>query len=559
MRIANGWTGLALVLGLAGLLFFSQLNVALLEPQEPRYAQIAREMLISNRWIVPVLNGQPYLDKPPLFYWLIRTSFQVFGVHDWAARLIPALAGVLTVLLGYLWGRAVVNPTAAFWGAVVLCLSARFSYLQRLVTFDSLLGLWITAGLAAGHLALAGSRLRWGFWLLAGFALGFGLLTKGPVALALVLPPLLIWQLLDRRCPRPTVAGWSALIGVCVFVAAPWYAAVMVREPDFGAYFFWRHNVVRFLAPFDHAEPFWFYWPGMLAGMLPWSLLLPGLLLVWSKQTPPSTVQPPAAIGFWLLAALWIILFYSVAGCKRAVYILPALPPLALALGCFLHLRLTDLTCRTCMSRLARWALLLVVTGAGGIVAIAAWNRLLAPTLAAVLGSILLVCLCVCCRSNVATWPTCAAVTFLLLFLGQLILLPPYHRQFSLRDALCPVQAGAASGQVPVLCYPQAWESVRYYLPAAAIKVFAGDQRAQLRSQLQGQPKTWLVVKSAKILDDLLRDWPANVDCRPRLPTGPVTVCEVSARRGPGPRLPVEKQRDPNPAVAGFGSLSWTE
>ena len=98
----------------------------MLEPQEPRCAEIPRQMLDSGRWLVPVLHGQAYLDKPPLFYWLIMTSYSLFGVHDWAA-IGSGLAGVLTVLVTYLWGRRALGGRAALCGALALCLWARTS------------------------------------------------------------------------------------------------------------------------------------------------------------------------------------------------------------------------------------------------------------------------------------------------------------------------------------------------------------------------------------------------------------------------------------------------
>src|SRR5437879_5517240 len=89
---------LLLVLAVACLLFFSRLDLPLLEPQEARYAEIPRQMLDSGSWLTPVLHGQPYFDKPPLLYWLVMGCYGLFGVHDWAARLVPGLACVLTVL-----------------------------------------------------------------------------------------------------------------------------------------------------------------------------------------------------------------------------------------------------------------------------------------------------------------------------------------------------------------------------------------------------------------------------------------------------------------------------
>ena len=101
---------------IAVVLFFLRLHAPLLEPQEPRYAEIPRQMLSEGRLLVPVLYGEPYLDKPPLLYWLVMGSYAVFGVHDWAARLIPGLSGVLTVLLTYWWGRRVAGERVGLCG-----------------------------------------------------------------------------------------------------------------------------------------------------------------------------------------------------------------------------------------------------------------------------------------------------------------------------------------------------------------------------------------------------------------------------------------------------------
>src|SRR5258706_5649410 len=138
----QGRTPPAVLVLVSGLLFFARLDAPLLEPQEARYAEIPRQMLAEHSWMTPILHGQPYLDKPPLLYWLVMLSYTVFGVHDWAARLVPGTAGVLTVLLVYLWGRRVAGERAGLWGAMILCLSARYVYLGRMLTFDTLLCLW---------------------------------------------------------------------------------------------------------------------------------------------------------------------------------------------------------------------------------------------------------------------------------------------------------------------------------------------------------------------------------------------------------------------------------
>src|SRR5262245_50217536 len=179
---------LALLL-LPAVLLYPCLSFYLFEPDEGRYAEIPREMLLRSEWVVPYLQGQPYLDKPPLLYWLVMASYRLFGVHDWSARLVPALAVHAAVLLTYLLGRRSLGERAAFWGALLLALAPGFLSMGRLLLLDGLLALWVAAALLGAFEAVRGPRLRWGWWLTAALACGLGVLTKGPVAVLLVVPP----------------------------------------------------------------------------------------------------------------------------------------------------------------------------------------------------------------------------------------------------------------------------------------------------------------------------------------------------------------------------------
>src|SRR5882672_4628733 len=120
------WRSLLLLVLVSGALLYPCLSFFLFEPDEGRYAQIPREMLARGDWIVPTLQGEPYLDKPPLFYWAVMLAYAIFGVHAWAARLVPALAVQASVLLSYLLGRRLVGERAAFWGALALLLAPGF-------------------------------------------------------------------------------------------------------------------------------------------------------------------------------------------------------------------------------------------------------------------------------------------------------------------------------------------------------------------------------------------------------------------------------------------------
>ena len=108
-----------------------------LEPDEARYAEIPRQMLAEGKLLVPVLHGQPYLDKPPLLYWLVMGSYRLFGIHDWSARLVSCGAAFLCMIVTFLWAKRVCGARAALAGAVILCLSARFVYLGRMLTMGN--------------------------------------------------------------------------------------------------------------------------------------------------------------------------------------------------------------------------------------------------------------------------------------------------------------------------------------------------------------------------------------------------------------------------------------
>src|SRR5581483_9048887 len=237
----NWWSSnlqFPLLLVMAALLFFSHLGCPLQEPEESRYAEIPRQMLEAGNWAVPLLDGNPYYDKPPLLYWLVMGSYRVFGVHDWSARLVSSAAAFLTILLTYFWGLRVVGPRAGFTGAVILCLSGRFIFLGRLLTMNSLLCLCVVAGLAAAHLAVSGPRLRWRWWILSAAACGLGLLTKGPVAIVLIAVPVAAFLAVDPRAVRIGLRPWLVYLMTMAAVACPWYASAAANDPEsLGLYF----------------------------------------------------------------------------------------------------------------------------------------------------------------------------------------------------------------------------------------------------------------------------------------------------------------------------------
>ncbi len=531
---------LFLLVLVAGLLFFSQLQAPLLEPQEARYAEIAREMRADGRILVPVLNDEAYLDKPPLLYWLVMASYSLFGVSDWAARLVPGLAGVLTVVCTYSWGRRVVGERAGLCGALMLCLSARFVYLERMLTMDAVLCLCVVAAWALAHTAVMSGKLHGDRWLLSAAACGLGVLTKGPVALALVGVPVFIYAWIDPRCARITWRGWLLYLSVTLSIGLPWYAMMTVREPGFAAEFFWKHNVLRFVQPFDHAEPFWFYLPGLLLGLLPWTLLVPGLVRFLLRHSRRTALRRPPALGFILLTFTWSLLFFSVAGCKRAVYVLPALPPLMLALGCYVDVLVPQTKRRFSWahlvrqgSRLAGHATALVLVAGLAVVLAATYNELLPRAVGLAFAGVAILLLAVVVAVRQVSWAVCAATTFLVLYAGVEHLLPAYNQQFALRAELVAEAVRAPTANLSIACYPQSYDSARFYLPDADVRVYGVEQRRQLFDDLKKRPNTLLLVKSGKVKEDLVKELPASVVFVTRGKPGAVTVGWVRRRTEP--------------------------
>ena len=417
---------------LSGILLYPCVSFPLFEPDEGRYAQIPREMLTAGEWIVPTLQGEAYLDKPPLFYWLVMLSYSIFGYHDGAARLIPALAMHASILLTYLLGRRVVGERSGFWGALLLTVSPLFLGVGRLLVLDGLLTLWITLALLTAYMAQADKRLMPGWWCVAALACGLGVLTKGPVALVLVLPPL--WM--HRRLVAEAPISWRAWLGfyvIILMVNLPWYAAVCWRQPEFIRYFLWQHNVERFVEPFDHVRPVWFYGPILLVGLLPTLLLAwPLARFLFSTNAEESKARCPA-MGYLLLAGLWCVFFFSLAGSKLPTYILPTFPPLGLALGCFVA--------RTDWHR-SRWLI-------GGVT---------------------------------GCW--------LLLAIAHFVALPAYARQVSPASRIEEVAKFCGDPNVPVVCFPRNVDSLAFYLGRSDFRSYRSKQLDELLRALDRQPRT---------------------------------------------------------------------
>ncbi len=529
------------------LLFFTRLRSPLLEPDEARYAEIPREMLAGGRLMVPVLHGQPDYHQPPLLYWLVMAGYALFGVHDWAARLVPCAAAFATVLVTYGWGRRTLGARAGFAGAMMLCLSARFVYFGRMLTVDSLLGLAVVAAWAAGHLAVQRRERRGGWWVLSAVACGLGLLAKGPAAGVLVAVPLLLYQLLDPRTARPRLMPWVAYLAITLIVAGPWYVAVALHDSRFLGELLSAHNLRRLAAP-----P-WHYLPGLLVGMLPWTLLLPALLRFLGRRSSATAAARPAALGFYVLTFLWCLGFFAAFGGKQPGYVLPAMPPLALALGSYLDAvlptawRRWGLVPASALSRLAWRATLVTLAGGAALCVAGVVTEIQRPAAGFFFAGGAVAALAFLVRRGparrpAAAWGLCGAVTFVALWTALNFLQPGYARRFSLRAQVRLPRDMALDPQLPVACYPHRWDSVSFYLRRDDVQVYTPTNRQHLWADLRRRaPAVVVFVQSddpqQRYLRELERDLPAALEFVPLNQHGPVTAGLLRPRTEVPPAL----------------------
>jgi 4-amino-4-deoxy-L-arabinose transferase-like glycosyltransferase len=323
-RLARAAAAPAGVIALAAALFLFHLgSYGLWEPDEARYAEIAREMIVSHDYVLPHLNYVPYVEKPPLLYWLTAAHFRILGETEFAARLISARSAVLGVLVTMLFTMRVFDRRRAMLASAILATSPLYAVMAQVLTTDMLLASLITIAIFAFYLHWSEGR-RWR-WLMYG-AMGLAALAKGPVGVVLPILVALIflWWNRDLWGGLRKLGLPSGLL-LTTAITAPWFAAVAMRQPGFVQFYFIGEHLRRFIEPrFSHGAPIYFYVPVLLVGMVPWTLLAP-------LCRPPRERDP--RVAFTAISASVTFIFFSLASGKLVSYILPVLPPLAILLA----------------------------------------------------------------------------------------------------------------------------------------------------------------------------------------------------------------------------------
>jgi 4-amino-4-deoxy-L-arabinose transferase-like glycosyltransferase len=336
-------------------------GLGLVGADEPRYAQIAHEMLVHfdsahslkgrlDACVTPYLYGRPWLEKPALYYWRAMFLFQDFGVHDWSARLPSTTFAFIMVALIYLHMRRF-RPGGHLDAALITVACAGIMGFARGASTDMQMAAPLAIGLLGWYAWYeTGSK----FWLYdIYFFTGLATLAKGPVAPFLAALILVAFAFLRR--------DWSILLrslwwpGIVLYFAMvlPWFIAVQHQNPTFFREFFLEHNLQRFATDrYQHSQPFWYYLVVMLLALMPWTVLavralIDGILTSvaeWRLRYSRAGKTPPARPGdafpeFLVLWALIPVVFFSFSRSKLPGYILPAIPPITILTGDYLFRR----------------------------------------------------------------------------------------------------------------------------------------------------------------------------------------------------------------------------
>ena len=325
----------------------------LLTPDETRYAEIPREMLLSGNYVSPRLNGVRYFEKPAFAYWAFAVSFRLFGMNRFALRLPCMLAMLATAWIVFmLMGRFDRDVRVRLLGALIFAAMPLVYVLATVAVTDMFLTLFVTGASVSFFLAAQDDtdrKRRVPLLLLCGLCSGLAFLSKGFLAFAVpavTLLPYLIW---DRKWKKIFTLPWIPLIAMLLIVA-PWCIAIHRQEPDFWRYFFFEEHVKRFFGlkfwhhflsaeqigrlfgneqeKAQHARNFFYFFPFMAAALAVWLPMIPDLCRAWRSQVKDSPL-----LKFCVCGVVLPFLLLSCSSGKLPTYILPCLPPMAILIS----------------------------------------------------------------------------------------------------------------------------------------------------------------------------------------------------------------------------------
>ena len=327
---------------------FGGAALGLVGADEPRYAQVAREMLARNDYVTPILYGQPWLEKPALYYWRAMFSFREFGIHDWSARLPSASFAFTLIVLIYLHMRRF-RPGGQLDAALITASCAGIIAFARGASTDMQLAAPCCIGMLGWYAWYETDSKFWLFDLY--FFVGAATLAKGPIAPFMAIAIILSFAALRREWSLLRRSIWIPGILLYFAMVLPWFIAVQRRNPIFLRVFFLEHNLQRFATDlYKHEQGAWYYLPVMLLGLTPWAVIAVAALIEgvrdsfieWRVRRAKIRYIGHSRAGdafpeFLVLWALFPIVFFSFSKSKLPGYVLPSIPALTILAGDYLN------------------------------------------------------------------------------------------------------------------------------------------------------------------------------------------------------------------------------
>ena len=336
-------------------------GLGLVGADEPRYAQIAHEMLVRfdaahaikdrlSACVTPYLYGHPWLEKPALYYWRAMFVFQEFGVHDWSARLPSASFAFIMVALIYLHMRRF-RPGGHLDAALITVACAGIIGFSRGASTDMQMAAPLSIGLLGWYAWYETDSKFWLFDIY--FFTGVATLAKGPVAPLLAMIIVFAFAFLRKEWSIVQRSIWWPGIALYFAIMLPWFIAVQHQNPTFFREFFLEHNLQRFATNrYQHSQPFWYYLVVVLLAVMPWTVIalrafVDGVqtsVAEWRLRRLNPKRRAPNRPGdafpeFLVLWAIIPVIFFSFSQSKLPGYILPSIPPITILTGDYLFRR----------------------------------------------------------------------------------------------------------------------------------------------------------------------------------------------------------------------------
>jgi 4-amino-4-deoxy-L-arabinose transferase-like glycosyltransferase len=310
---------------------------ALYDPHESLYAEVAREMVVGGDWLTPRLNGTRYLDKPPLFYWLIAIAYTLFGVSEFAARLPIALAGLGGILVTWGIGQHLFDTRSGVLAGLVLSTSVGYFVFSHQLLPDMVFALFTTLGFYGCVHAIEQDRHQQSWGILAYISLALAVMTKGLVGcFPLLVMAVYVWLVGRYQALRALISLWGGLL--FVLLIAPWHLIIGWQNEGYFWHYVANEQFWRFLGR-RHPIDFISLPLPIFLGLLPWSPYLAlAIPRTWAALGKPLCREDAGSLLVLLWAGMFL-LFFSLSRARLPQYSLPAMPALALLIGMSLNAR----------------------------------------------------------------------------------------------------------------------------------------------------------------------------------------------------------------------------